>query len=297
MSNRIEKLSLRIQVDVLQGEVERVAAFYAPRSASGLLFQELVDSFSLPGSGLSSQFRVRLTHIIEFVRTHVEGKRFQIGSEAASLPGELRMFTWHYPGRGSISSKLTGAGHSRTCTIRGDEITDGQRRLLDSVAASVEKLAWEHLRHNLGVTVPKTPPAEVFVSYRSSKDEFAESLARRLGLEGIVPFFDKWDVKAGDSIPGKIEEAFGRSIACILVLSDDYVLGQWATAEMDTAIVKRIQEGYKVIPVLYEKCDIPELLKPLRHVDFSDHDPQTFESKFGELIDAIYGLELNPFRS
>jgi TIR domain len=182
------------------------------------------------------------------------------------------------------------------CAVSGDDVTDGQHRLLDSVAVSMEKLAWDHLRQNLGASVSKSPRAEVFISHRSSEDAFAEALARRLGQESIVPFFDKWDVKAGDSIPGKIEGAFGRSIACVIILSDDFILGQWATAEMDTAITKRIQEDYRVIPVLYEKCDVPELLKPLRHVDFSSHDPQTFESKFGELIDAIYGLELNPFR-
>jgi hypothetical protein len=234
--------------------------------------------------------------MIEFVRGRTERREFEVGKQTGSFSGWL-MGVQYGSGARLLTATLTGPGTPRKRTLRREEFTAAQQRLLDSIAASAERLAWEHLRKNLHVGTRDQFHPEVVISYRATKQEFAEALARRLGQEGIVPFFDKWDVKAGDSVPGKIEEAFAHSIACIVVLSEDFKEGQWATAELETAITKHIQEGYQVIPVLYEKCKIPELLGPLRYVDFSSHDPQAFESGFGDLIDSIYSLELNPFRT
>ena len=278
-------------------EPERLTIRFEPRSESGVLFKELMNEFFLESERLSEDLVGRLRTIIAFAGPLVEGRQFEIGPQTGGLPARLTGLSWYYPGRGSIGVELLVSGQlKRGSDIEAGELTQGQHRLVDSISVSVEKLAWERLRANLELPTTVISP-EVFISYRSSKEAFAESVALRLGREGIVPFFDKWDVKAGDSIPGKIEEAFGRSTACVIVLSADFTQGKWATTEMEIAITKRIQEGYKVIPILYEDCETPELFKPLRHVDFSNHDPQTFESKFAELIDAIYSLELNPFRT
>jgi len=257
---------------------------------------ELRASFSVSPEKMERSLRQRLERIIELATARIGQRKFEFQGKTGALSAQLNVVRYHAE-QNLLSGRLAGPELWAIGSVPLRDLTDGQRRLFDSVRGTFEKLSWEHLAQRLGTASATGAPAEVLVSYRVSKQDFAEALARRLGQEGPVPFFDKWDVKAGDSIPGKIEEAFGRSIACIIVLSNDFTLGQWATAEMETAVTKRIQEGYKVIPILYEKCNVPELLKPLRHVDFSDHDPQTFENKFAELIDAIYGLELNPFRS
>ena len=293
MSSRIDRLSLTIHIDLMPGS--RVLKIgYTPQSASGPLAM-LEGSVSLREEDWQRQLRQRLEQIAQILRAKVAKGEFELDASVVSFATNIWTVTYDVDAA-DIHMTLAVWDAFPTVYLSLHELTHAQQRLLGSVAATAERLAWEHLRQRVGLDASDAPNVEVLLSYRSTKYEFAEALARRLGQEGIVPFFDKWDVKAGDSIPGKIEEAFGRSIACIIILSDDFTLGQWATAEMETAITKRIQEEYKVIPVLYEKCDIPELLKPLRHVDFSGHDPQTFESKFAELIDAIYGLELNPFR-
>ena len=144
--------------------------------------------------------------------------------------------------------------------------------------------------------VPKREKMQVFISYRAGHEKFAEALAQRLGQEGFVPWLDKWEIRAGDSVPGKIEEAFRDSMAFIPIITADYEEGKWATDELMTAITKRLEEGYRIVPVLLEQCERPELIKHLRHVDFSAQDPETYEAKIAELIDGIYGMELNPFR-
>jgi len=176
------------------------------------------------------------------------------------------------------------------------DLTPAQRRLLHSINGTIDRIAWEDFRQRLGVAAPLPKRLEVFISYRAGHEKFAEALANRLGREGIVPWFDKWEILAGDSIPGKIEEGLRDSLAFIPIITADYQEGRWATDELHNAIAKRIEQDYRIIPVLLEECERPELIRHLRYVDFSSQDPETFESKFAELIDGIYGLELNPFR-
>lgn len=182
------------------------------------------------------------------------------------------------------------------CKVAFSELTPAQKRLLDSVNATIDRMAWEHLRARFDVPGAAREELQVFISYRAGHEKFAEALANRLGREGIVPWFGKWEILAGDSIPGKIEEGLRDSLAFIPIIAADYQEGRWATEELQNAIAKRIEQDYRIIPVLLEECERPELIRHLRYVDFSSQDPETFESKFAELIDGIYGLELNPFR-
>ena len=138
---------------------------------------------------------------------------------------------------------------------------------------------------------------QVFISYRKREnvEQFAEAVARRIEQEGIRARFDKWDMVAGDSLAGRIEEAFATSRGCLIILSADFIAGSWATTEMHTAITKRVNEGYRVIPILFENCEIPELLKDPIRVDFRDHDPDQFETRMRDVIQGLFGLTRRPF--
>jgi hypothetical protein len=135
------------------------------------------------------------------------------------------------------------------------------------------------------------------VSYRRSHEDFAKPLAERLGREGFLPWFDEWEILAGDSVPGKIEQGLAESMAFVPILTADYQEGKWATEELESAIHRRIEDGdFPIVPVLLEECVKPQLIRQLRHVDFSDRDPEKFESRIAELIDGINRLSRNPFR-
>lgn len=171
-----------------------------------------------------------------------------------------------------------------------------QHRLWSDIMASVEAECWKDLRGRLGVE-PEPAGLQLFISYRKRPDieQFAEVLASRIEQDGIRARFDKWDIRLGDSLPGKIAEAFAASTACIVILSSDFHEGAWATTEMNTAITKAVNEGYRVIPLVYEVGPIPELLKHLVRVDFSDHDIDLFEERVREIIGAVLGLSQRPY--
>jgi hypothetical protein len=173
---------------------------------------------------------------------------------------------------------------------------DGQR-LLSDVLVSLEAESWKHLQERLHMDQPPQAQIGVFISYRARPDikQFAEAVAIRLEREGLHPFFDQWDILAGDSLVGKIDAAFASSGACIIILSKDYHQGQWATQEMRTALTKRVTQGYRVIPAKFEECDVPQLLNDAKYVDFRGHDEDNFEIQMREVIQAIFGLTRRPY--
>lgn len=175
-----------------------------------------------------------------------------------------------------------------------DQLTEGEHRLLESVLVSLKSTAWSVLHKRWFEEEPTKE--QVFISYRSGHQEFAKALSERLGTEGFVPWFDQWEILAGESIPGRIEEGLRGSIAFIPILTADYQEGKWATEELESAIARRIEEGFPIIPVLLEQCQKPDLIRHLRHVDFSDHGPENFESRVADVIDGINRLTKNPFR-
>ena len=179
-------------------------------------------------------------------------------------------------------------------------ISDATKRLIDNIKPSCEQLAWDHLRARLGA--PGTAPPEkekVYLSYRKGVPErrtFVEAVAHRLGREGFYPWFDEWEILAGDSLPREMGAGLENVYAIITIITADYPGERWAREEMESAIVQRVERGIKVIPVLFDRCERPALLQSVSYVDCTSHDPEKFERQFLKIIDALNEIELNPYR-
>lgn len=189
----------------------------------------------------------------------------------------------------------------RTPHERVIDQTEATKRFIDNIYPMCEQLAWAHLRERLGQPPgPRSnPKRKVFISYRKgsgARQRFVEAIAHRLGREGFVPWFDEWEIKAGDSIARELASGFQDVYAIVVGLSADYPAGRWAREEMETAITKRIEENIRVIPVLYKDGERPELLRSLRYVDCRDHSENNFERQFSDMIDALNEVDLNPYR-
>lgn len=267
---------------------------------------DLGDTFSLPHILLGDPEGTRR---LEELAARCEGLRAQLEQRAAEevieidgtsvAVGKVVRKLWAFPCNTPPYVQLDFShehgGAVERVAVQCSDLTDAQRRLLDSVATSVASYSWRHLRDRFAIPLPRVRP-RIFISYRKGHEPFAEALAVRLGKEGFLPWFDKWETLAGDSLPGKIEEGLANSTAFVAIVTRDYPEGNWATEELQSAIHRRIEQGYPIIPVLLEDCPKPELIRHLIHVDFRGHDPQQFESKMGEVIDAINRLDRNPFR-
>jgi hypothetical protein len=184
-----------------------------------------------------------------------------------------------------------------------ESLSRSQQLVVSNIASWVKKQAWEHLANKVrkvsGQPSLESRSHQVFISYKknSNAEAVAELVSNRLAQkERIGVWFDKWEVRAGDSIPGKIGEGFKGSDACLIFLSHEYDRSNWCTKEMNTALAKAISENLTIIPSLVEACNVPELLKDLKRVDFIKPTAPAFEQKLQEITDAIYKVDLNPYR-
>ncbi|MCJ7662052.1 MAG: toll/interleukin-1 receptor domain-containing protein [Anaerolineales bacterium] len=59
----------------------------------------------------------------------------------------------------------------------------------------------------------------VFISYSHADSKFVNELADKLNASGVDVWIDKWKIKVGDSITGKINDGIGSSDFLIVVLS------------------------------------------------------------------------------
>lgn len=139
----------------------------------------------------------------------------------------------------------------------------------------------------------KTPIG--FLSHASDdKDRFVLGFGEKLRKHGIELWLDKWEILPGDKIVGKIfEEGLKTAEVIIVVLSNVSVAKPWVRAELEVAVVKRIEEGIRIIPVVIdEDCPIPEALKSDVRVVISDLN--NYEPELKSIVNAVYGIYDRP---
>lgn len=134
----------------------------------------------------------------------------------------------------------------------------------------------------------------VFVSHASEdKARFVTSFAERLRQNGIDAWLDRWEMLPGDSLVDKIfEEGLKEAKAVVVILSKFSVDKPWVREELNAAVVKRINTGSKLIPVVIDDCEVPEVLKSTlweRVVDLG-----SYESSLDRIVAAIYGATDKP---
>ena len=134
----------------------------------------------------------------------------------------------------------------------------------------------------------------VFLSHASEdKERFVLDLERRLRDRGVNVWLDRREMLPGDSLVDKIfTEGIGRASVVIVVLSQYSVDKPWVKEELNAAVVRRINTGSKLIPVVLDNCDVPEALKATvweRVENLSD-----YESSFDRIVAAVFGHREKP---
>jgi len=135
---------------------------------------------------------------------------------------------------------------------------------------------------------------KVFVSHASEdKDRFVMGFATQLRQKGVDAWVDKWEIKVGDSLVKKIfDEGLTSSDAIIIVLSSISVEKPWVKEELDFSVVRKINEGTRIIPVVIDKCNIPAALKSTKWVKVEDLN--SYDDTIDEIISTIFGANDKP---
>lgn len=126
--------------------------------------------------------------------------------------------------------------------------------------------------------------AKIFISHSSKDKEFVRKIASDISELGHVPWFDEWEIKVGDCIVTKVEKGITESDYVVIVLSPNSVASGWVEREWKAKYWNEIEKNsICVLPVLYQDCDIPTLLKTKKYADFR----RNYTIGFHELMGAI----------
>ncbi len=106
----------------------------------------------------------------------------------------------------------------------------------------------------------------IFISYSSKDKPMVERIVGSLSAKKINLWFDRWEIRVGDSIANKISEGIKKSSYLLLILSTNSVKSPWVEKEMNAALMKEINSRNVVIlPALIENCEFPEILKDKKY--------------------------------
>src|SRR5215472_7816475 len=114
-----------------------------------------------------------------------------------------------------------------------------------------------------GGTVP-TDLSTAFVSYSRVDAEFALKLGEDLKAGGANVWLDQLDIEPGERWARAVQAALNAASRVLVILSPASVNSTNVEDEIAFALEKR----KKVIPVLYQDCEVPFQLLPFQYVDF-----------------------------
>jgi hypothetical protein len=143
-------------------------------------------------------------------------------------------------------------------------------------------------------------PLYIFISHASEDHDFVLPLAERMkkDLGDIAEIFiDDWEIKVGDSIVAKINEAAKKADFFIVVLSKVSVKKKWVQEEIDTALMQQLSGmGTRILPIWLEisKDDVPPLLLPIKAAIFRNRFILD-EEEYKKLLEPILDHEKAKF--
>lgn len=129
------------------------------------------------------------------------------------------------------------------------------------------------------------PGKRVFISHSSEDKPFVDRLASDLERMNIGVWYDKWELRVGDSIIDKIQEGIESQDFLIIVLSPASVASNWVKRELNAALMRELGERRVVVlPVRLVDCTIPVFLQEKKYADFVEN----YEHGFEELLIALF---------
>ena len=100
---------------------------------------------------------------------------------------------------------------------------------------------------------------DVFVSYAKEDSDFARRLVEALKAKNISVWYDKGELRLGDTILRSIEDGLEHSDFFVLLLSPEYFNKPWAQFETGVALGRRGKS--RILPIFLKRLKLKELKK------------------------------------
>jgi hypothetical protein len=143
-------------------------------------------------------------------------------------------------------------------------------------------------------TTPENKVPKVFICHATEdKERFVVRFAERLRKSGIDVWLDQWETLPGDKLVDRVfNGGLGSPDVVIIVLSQDSIHKPWVQKELDTAVVKSIEERTRLIPIRLDGGVIPAALKDTVYQDIRDLN--SYDGDFERIGNAIFGQYSRP---
>jgi len=132
-----------------------------------------------------------------------------------------------------------------------------------------------------------------FISHATEdKTDFVLPFATELRKNGIEAWVDQWEIRAGDSLIQRIfEEGIRNAAVIIVVLSKISTNKKWVREELDAALIRRISDKTRLIPVVIDECEVPIALRATKWVRYEQNN---LGAVVDEIVRAIFGRSEKP---
>lgn len=125
---------------------------------------------------------------------------------------------------------------------------------------------------------------DVFLSHSTKDKAVVRPLAERLRKDGLKVWFDEWVLKAGDSIPAKIEEGLEHSRVLVLCMSANAFGSDWAQLESGTFRFRDpLNKERRFIPLRLDDAPIKGSLAQFPYVNWF---PTDREQEYAKLLES-----------
>jgi hypothetical protein len=185
--------------------------------------------------------------------------------------------------------QLLGAEHLRAAA---EKRLAEEQRLKQTITdlVSLSSIPSPAIRVETPMSTDPTRP-RVFVCHASEEKPLAERVARDLMAAGIDTFYDRWEIRAGDSLRQKIDEGIENCTHFLVLLTPTALLKPWVNAEIDAGYVRRLDKRSRLIPMRagLALTELPPLLSGLHSPSLDE-----YESAIQQLISDILGVTDRP---
>ncbi len=121
---------------------------------------------------------------------------------------------------------------------------------------------------------------KIFISYSHKDKKLTEKIAKDLEKVGHDVWWDITDLEGGDRWAKEIQEGITRSEVFLIIVSPASIISEWVEKEFIFASNKNM----KIIPLLYEACEIPVWLLNLQYIDLRE---DSYDTNFQQVLNSI----------
>ena len=121
---------------------------------------------------------------------------------------------------------------------------------------------------------------KIFLSYSRNDKDFAEKIAKRLERQGYVVWWDLTDIDGGDRWAKEIQDGIKNSEIMAIIVSPHSIKSEWVEKEF----VFASKNDLKIVPLLYELCELPIWLLNLQYIDLIGSN---YSRNFQQVLEAF----------